>query len=266
MSLGHLSFSRAHILWSQQFWLTSTKHYHKDLGKICSANKWYTKNTYNCHDHDPHIYTPCLSRGYQSMPKPTISAYDNYAKHMLVYLSNPSHRPRLILTVFWCCTFGALRGLFPLYVSVVVLLSLSLSSGVTLPWLRSSFSPHFSLTVDSITSLQLLSFAIVLHFPPTLSRSQRSPPITWASLPSFPPLLSGPANFSCPIFSTWLAHFNLLLTKGSSIIIIIFTSVQTVRWGGGGMTWTYAFLMLKNNDKNDVPTYRSLAHPHTRER
>ena len=152
---------------------------------------------------------------------------------MLVYLSNPSHRPRLILTVFWCCTFGAPRGLFPLYVSVVVLLSLPLSSGVTLPWLRSSFFPSFLSSLfyhQSPTPIFCNCSSFSSHsFPISTQSSHHS----WSSLPSFSPLLSGPANFSCPIFSTWLAHFNLLLTKGSSIIIIIFTSVQTVRWGEG---------------------------------
>ena len=33
-----------------------------------------------------------------------------------------------------------------------------------------------------------------------------------------------------------------LRTKGSSIIIIIFMSVQSVRWGGGGQGRPYAFL------------------------
>ena len=37
--------------------------------------------------------------------------------------------------------------------------------------LSSVFFPHFSLTAFSINSLQLLLFAVVLHSPPTLSRS-----------------------------------------------------------------------------------------------
>ena len=86
--------------------------------------------------------------------------------------------------------------------------------------------PHFYITVFSINSLQLLSFAVVLHSPPTLSRSlfaQSSHPIlalphlpflTSLSSPPFPhlpfltslfPPLSGhliSASFSSPIIST----------------------------------------------------------------
>ena len=61
--------------------------------------------------------------------------------------------------------------------SPFVLLLTSLSSGVSLAMVTvvfffCLFFPHFSLTMFSITSLQLvLSFVVVLHSPPTLSRS-----------------------------------------------------------------------------------------------
>ena len=82
-----------------------------------------------------------------------------------------------------------------------VLLLLSLPSGVRLATvtiiLSSSFlsSPHFSLTAFSINSLQfILCFAIVLHSPPTLSKSHSQS----SSPPSFLPL-SG-YLLSLPIF------------------------------------------------------------------
>ena len=84
----------------------------------------------------------------------------------------------------------------------VGLLSLSLSSGVRLAMVAVNFSlsflssSHFSLPTFSITSLQLLSFAVVLHSPPTLSRSlltQSSHRIF--SLSPFPPHFLG----ICPL-------------------------------------------------------------------
>ena len=66
----------------------------------------------------------------------------------------------------------------------VVPLLLSLSSGMRLALatviVSLSFlsSLHFFLTVLSVNSLQLLSFAVVLHSPPTLSRSLLRVPTT----------------------------------------------------------------------------------------
>ena len=103
-----------------------------------------------------------------------------------------------------------------------VVLILSLSSGVRLALVEvtvilcSSFlsSPHFSLTAFSVNSLQLLS-AVVLHSPPTLSRSLLTqsfhpilglphllvPSTIWASAQvanvSSPNLSACPALFSC---------------------------------------------------------------------
>ena len=42
----------------------------------------------------------------------------------------------------------------------------------------------------------------------------------------------------------------LELGKGSSIIVIIFTSVHSVRWGGGGQGRPYAFLNVVYSDGN----------------
>ena len=40
--------------------------------------------------------------------------------------------------------------------------------------------------------------------------------------------------------------------KGSSIIVIIFTSVHSVRWGGGGQGRSYAFLNVVYSDGNEI--------------
>ena len=74
---------------------------------------------------------------------------------------------------------------------VLVLLLLSLSSGVRLARVTviffCFFSPHFSLTLFCVNSLQLVSFAVVLHSPPTLPRSTLILPSHFrSSLPPFP--------------------------------------------------------------------------------
>ena len=47
-------------------------------------------------------------------------------------------------------------------------------------------------------------------------------------------------------------HYILLLTKGSSIIVIIFTSIHSVRWEGGGQGRPYAFLNVVYSDGNEI--------------
>ena len=42
------------------------------------------------------------------------------------------------------------------------------------------------------------------------------------------------------------------MIKGSSIIVIIFTSVHSVRWGGGGQGRSYAFLNVVYSDGNEI--------------
>ena len=43
------------------------------------------------------------------------------------------------------------------------------------------------------------------------------------------------------------------MAKGSSIIVIIFTSVHSVRWGGGGgQGRLYAFLNVVYSDGNEI--------------
>ena len=51
-----------------------------------------------------------------------------------------------------------------------------------------------------------------------------------------------------------LSRFKLSLPqcKGSSIIVIIFTSVHSVRWGGGGQGRSYAFLNVVYSDGNEI--------------
>ena len=90
-------------------------------------------------------------------------------------------------------------------------------------------SPYLSLTIASINSLQLLSFAAVLHSPPTLSRSLLTQ--SSAFLVSVFPPLSGhllSAIFPSRILSTCLAHFSLLLT--SFFLKLSFTPNSTLCW------------------------------------
>ena len=44
----------------------------------------------------------------------------------------------------------------------------------------------------------------------------------------------------------------MLWYKGSSIIVIIFTSVHSVRWGGGDQGRPYAFLNVVYSDGNEI--------------
>ena len=84
---------------------------------------------------------------------------------------------------------------------------------------RCLFFPHFSLITSSISNLQLLFFAVVLHSPPTPSRS----PLTQSShrILGLPRLLFPSnfwtsyffGNFSSTILSTCAANFSLLLTN-----------------------------------------------------
>ena len=41
-----------------------------------------------------------------------------------------------------------------------------------------------------------------------------------------------------------------MIRKGSSIIVVIFMSVHSVRWGGGGQSRPYAFLNVVYSDGN----------------
>ena len=105
---------------------------------------------------------------------------------------------------------------------IFVFILLSMSSGVRLPWLLSaffafSFFSHFSFTVFSINSLQLLSFAVVLHSPASLSSHllmQISHYIL--GLPRIPfPFISSLCQFFISHSLHMSGPFNLLLTSFS---------------------------------------------------
>ena len=74
------------------------------------------------------------------------------------------------------------------------------------------FFPHFSLMMFSVSGLQILSFAVVLHSPPTLSRSLLTQ--SFHHILSLPRLLFPPpsvhlisASFSSPILSHMTGPF-----------------------------------------------------------
>ena len=108
------------------------------------------------------------------------------------------------------------------HLNYVVHLLASVSPGVRLAMVTIIFFfvfPQFYLTMFSNSSLQLLlSFAVVLHSPPRLTR----PLLTKSSHCIFSlPCVLFPFTFRAsdlhqffvsPFLSTWLAHFNLLLT------------------------------------------------------
>ena len=111
------------------------------------------------------------------------------------------------------CQIGCYSPLVPVVrgevAMVTVIFSLSFLS-----------SPHFSPTVFSINSLQLLlTFAVVLHSPPNLSLSlltQSSHHILGLLRLLFPSTFWASAlfaNFLSPILSTCPAHFSPLLTS-----------------------------------------------------
>ena len=99
---------------------------------------------------------------------------------------------------------------------VVVIRLAPVSSGVMVAMVTIVIFPlHFSLTTFPINSLQLPYFAVVLHPPPTLSRSlltQSSHHILGLPHRLYPSTISASdifISFSSPILSTRPAHFNL---------------------------------------------------------
>ena len=115
---------------------------------------------------------------------------------------------------------------------VVVLLLLSLSSGVRLATVTDIFffvfsSPHFSLTTFSINSLQLLlSFAVVLHSPPTLSRCLSTQSSHY--ILGLPRLLFPTTSWASALFVNFSSpHVRLISAYSSIVYSQNFTSCQT---------------------------------------